>query len=114
MHSLRIQANEMSAVLSVFLAHARVNAEQVGIGAVGAFPQGNTRLWNGQPAGAADGEEVFASHIVLAVLAAAVIFNRAENPASHENVRMLAPIRLNLIEAFINPIYAIFAMNHDK
>jgi hypothetical protein len=51
---------------------------------------------------------------MVAVLAGVILLNRAENPASHENMRVGAMIRLDLIETFIHPVYAILAVNHDK
>jgi hypothetical protein len=102
----------MSAVLPAFVAHAGIDAEQVCVSAVNAFAQRDADFGHGDFAGAADGEEVPAGNVIFALGQIVVVLDETENPASHINVRMLAMIGLDLFQAFICPVDAIFAVDH--
>jgi hypothetical protein len=97
LNALRIQADEMSAVLSIFLSHAGIHAEQICIRAVDAFAQRYADLGYGDPAGIADREEIFTQRVIPAALQLMVALDKAEYPTAHENVGMSAMIRFNLL-----------------
>jgi len=103
---------EMCAVLAVFTSEAMVDTKQVGIGAIDTFAQGNTDLRNGDLAGFADSEKVFAFFVFLAALQAIVPLEISKNPASHKNMVSRVRIRLDFPERFVNPMDTVFAVNH--
>jgi hypothetical protein len=49
---------------------------------------------------------------MLAVPHVPVIFNKAKNPASHEDMGMRAVIGLDLVKILVPPIDTIFAVDH--
>jgi len=112
MRPLGGQANKMGAIFAILIAHAGINAEKIRVGAIGAFSQRNTDFWNGQTASVADAKEVFADHIMSAILAVFISLNGTIDLAAHENVRAISRISLDLPEAFIDPMDAVFAENH--
>ncbi len=63
-------------------------------------------------AGGTNGEEVVAHNIVLAFLQIIVVIDKTENPAAHEYVWVDIVIRLDLFEAFIQPVNTISAVDH--
>ncbi len=107
-----MQPDEMRAILAAVTAFAGFNAEKIGVCAVYAFAQGDTDLGNRYMAGTADGEEIFALLVILAVLQSFIVFEIAENPAAHKYMRMGAMIGFNLLEAFVGPVNTIPAINH--
>jgi hypothetical protein len=108
----RVQTNKVGAIFPAFAANAGIDAEQVGIRTVDAFRQRDTDLGNGDFTGTANREEVPAGYVVPAFGEILVVFDEAENPASHENVRVLAVIGLDLFQAFIRPVDAVFTVYH--
>ena len=91
-----MQSDEVCTVLAIFVALAGFNTEQIRIGAVRAFAQGNADFRNGDVAGCADSEKIFALPIVFAARQILVVFNEAENPTAHKNMGMSAMIRFDL------------------
>jgi hypothetical protein len=63
-------------------------------------------------AGVAEGEEVFANYIMLAVLPVFLILDLTGNLTPHKNMRMRAMIGLDLFEALIYPVNTVLAVNH--
>lgn len=63
---------------------------------------------------AADGEEILAFAIVLAVIQILIILNEAIDATAHENMRMPSMIRFYLLKTFVHPINAIPAINHKR
>jgi len=108
-----MQPEEVDAELAALIAFAGLNAEQVGIRTVCAFAQGYANLGDRDMAGTADREEILALPEMFAASQIFVIFDKAENSTAHENMRMGAMIRFNLFEAFIGPINAIPAVDHN-
>ena len=102
----------MRAVFSIFFTDAGLNAEEIRIGTVDAFPQGNTDLGYGDFAGVADGKKVLAFGIVIATLPFVNAFKIAENTATHKNMGLLCRIILDLIEVFVNPVDTVSAVYH--
>jgi hypothetical protein len=111
-HPFRVQTDKVGAIFPAFAANAGIDAEQVGVRTVDAFRERDADLGNGDFTGTANREEVPAGYVMLAFWEVLVVFNEAENPASHENVRMLAVIGLDLFQAFIRPVDAVFAVYH--
>jgi hypothetical protein len=109
---LCVQANEVSAILAIFTAHAGFNTEKIRVYAIGAFSQRNTNFRNGYVAGIANRKKVFADHIILAVLAIVISLNRTVDSATHENVRMGFRVLFYLLEALIHPMDTVFAEEH--
>jgi len=64
-------------------------------------------------AGCADSEKILALPIIFAVRQILVVFNKAENSTAHKNMGVGAMIRFDLFQAFIGPIDAIPAINHN-
>jgi hypothetical protein len=104
----------MRAILSVFPALARIDAEQVCICAIKTFPQGNAYLGDRYTARTAKGEKIFTDLVMLAVLRLMVYFKRAENTTAHENMRAGAAIHLYLSQAFVRPMDAILAIHNHS
>jgi hypothetical protein len=50
---------------------------------------------------------------VLAVLHVSVIFEKAENSASHEEMGMRGVIDLDLVKTLVPPVDTILAVDHD-
>ena len=91
-----------------------VNAKQIGIRAVAALAQRDTNLGNGNLASTTDCKHVLAGGILPAVIQRLIIFDIAENPATHENVAMSAGVHFNLLKGFVDPIDAIPAVNRQS
>jgi hypothetical protein len=64
-------------------------------------------------AGIANCKKVFADCKMLAVLTVIITLNMTIYLATHENVRLGFPVCLDLLEAFIQPMDAVFAAKHD-
>ena len=112
MDSLGVKANEMSAIFPALVTYAMINAKQIRIGAIDALSQRNTYFGYGNVTAIADGKSVFTGNIVFTFLQCVIEFYMLENSTTHENMFMAAVILFNLFEAFINPINAIFAVDH--
>lgn len=108
--SLRAQPDKVGAILAVVPAFAMIDAKQVGIGAVAAFTEGDTDLGDGNPAGAADCEQVLTLSVLPAGLECLIVVDVTEYPATHENMAVCARIHLYLLKGFVNPVDAISAV----
>ena len=113
MHPLCVQANEMSAIFATLPAHAGFNTEKIRVCAIGAFSQRNANFRNGYVAGIANRKKVFADHIILAVLAVIICLYRTVDSTTHENVRMVFRVFLDLLETLIHPMDTVFAEAHS-
>jgi len=80
------EAHKVRAVLPHFAAEALVDAEQVSVGAIDAFSQGDADFGHGDVASVADGEEVFALAVMRATLERRVPLAEPVYAASHEDV----------------------------
>jgi hypothetical protein len=114
MHSLGMQSDEVRTELATFVALAGFDTEQIRIGAVRAFAQRYADFGNGDMAGSADSEKILTLPIVFAARQILVVFKKAENSTTHKNMGMGAMIRLDLFQAFIDPIDAIPTINHNR
>jgi hypothetical protein len=104
----------MRAILSAFLALARIDAEQVCVRAIKTFPQRDARLGNRDSARTAKGEKIFTDFVLFAGLWFMVYFKRSENTTAHENMRAGAMIRLDLCQAFVCPMDAILTIHANS
>ena len=107
-----MQTNKMRAILATLTPLTGIDAEQVRIRAVEALTQRDADFGDRYVACHADGEEILAGMIMLAIWKVLVFLYKAENSTAHENVGMGAMVRFDLFEAFIHPIDAILAVNH--
>ena len=107
-----VETDKMSAIFTAVSPHAGIDAEKIGIGAIDALPQRHANFWHRDVAGTADREKILAEDVVFTVLQMIVVFEEAENPAAHEDVRSSTVIRLDLFEAFIHPVDAVLTVNH--
>jgi hypothetical protein len=114
MHPFGIQPDEVGAELTALITLAGFNAEQVSIGAICALAQGHADLGNRDMAGIADCKKILTLPEVFAALQVLVVFNKTENSTAHENVGMGVMICLDLLQAFISPIDAIPAVDHNR
>jgi hypothetical protein len=114
MNSLGVQPNEMSAVLAILTTEARFDTEQVRVGAVNAFSQGHTNLWDDYVAGAADCKQILARNVSGAALEVAGLLAETEDPATHEDMRMGVVIGFNVLKTLIHPVDAVFAVDHKN
>lgn len=89
-----MKADKVSAVFSIVVSNAGINAEEVGIRTVGTFSHGNTDPWHCDLAGIADYKEVFAFSIALAAFELVNSLKIAENAATHKNMRFFLRIIL--------------------
>jgi hypothetical protein len=103
----------MSAVFPVLSTRALLYAEQIRIGTVNAFSERDATLRNREVASAANGEQILADDVMLTFLQMRVVLDKAKDPAAHENVGMSIVICLDLIETFIQPVYAVSTVDHD-
>jgi hypothetical protein len=49
-----------------------------------------------------------------AFLQMVVVFEKAEDPAAHENVGLAILIRLDLLQTFVSPVNAVSAIDHNE
>ena len=106
-----VEADEMRAVLPLVSANAVVDAEQIGVRAIDAFTQGYADLGHRNVTRLADGIEILALDIMRATLKRCVL-KESVDPAAHEDVRTVTLVGLDLLQAFVDPVDAIAAVDH--
>lgn len=102
----------MSAVFTTVAPHAGVNAEQIRVRTIDAFTQGNTDFGDGRLTCIANGKKVAAPAVIFTGLSLIISVEVSEDAASHENMGLIPGVCLYLLQAFIDPVYTVFAVNH--
>jgi hypothetical protein len=112
MDSLGMKPYEMGAVPAVLTSNARFDTEQIRIGAVDAFAEGNADLWDDNLAGTADCKQILARNVLGTALQICLLAG-AKDTAAHEYMRMSAVIGFNVLKTLVHPVDAISAINHE-
>lgn len=112
--SFALQPDEMRAIFPAFFSNTGIHTEKIGVSAIAAFSQRDANLRNSNMACIADGKQILAHDVMLAVLHFIRFFNEAENSATHKDMRAGRSLRFDLMKAFIRPINAILAICHES
>ena len=89
-----------------------IDAEQVGVRTIDTLTQRDADLRHRDLAGLAKRKQIIALDVMRAGWKGRVVFTEAVYAASHENVVGMSLVRLDLLQAFVDPVNAIAAVDH--
>ncbi len=112
LNTFGMQAYKMSTIFSIIATATVFNTEQVCIGAIDAFSKRDTDLWNCNPTCVAYGEKIGTLPVFLTAGKTVFASQITVNSAAHINSVFSIRFRFNFAQRFIDPMDAVFAINH--